>query len=127
MITERRIHPRHAVLAQIRIRHDSVNHLMEVGDISLSGMFIRASNLRRLPGFEVGTDIEMALFSIEDLDNVELTGRIVRLSNAEIDDETGFAILFVGLTEQLRRNLAKIIQSALITTVEPPPLPKKKR
>ena len=127
MIAERRIHPRHAVLAQIRVEHDSVNHVMEVGDISLSGMFIRASNLRRLVGFEVDQEVEMALFSIEDLDNVELTGRIVRLSTDDPDDEPGFAVQFIGLTEQLRRGLAKIIQSALITTVDPPPMPRKKR
>jgi hypothetical protein len=123
MDRDRRRHPRYDIAAQIRVRYGRVNYVMEVGNISLSGAFVRCDDLERLPQFRIGQELDLDVFEFENLDNVSLRGRIVRIVESGGALRPGFGVQFVNPTPETYDKLFGLVECACRLSAEPPPLP----
>ena len=125
MGAERREHPRFEIMAQIRVKGGSVNYIMDIKNISETGILVTADKLKRMPWFRFGQQLEMFIFAVEDLENIQLKGRIVWISE-ENDSKAGeFGVEFVDMTRSTRNKLRKLVLLAAKRTGHPPPLPLK--
>ncbi|HUT79081.1 MAG TPA: PilZ domain-containing protein [Polyangia bacterium] len=120
---ERRTEPRFDVFAQIRVRRGTVNYVMDVRNISRSGMFVATGSLECQPWFRVGQFVEVDLFIHEELENVRLDGEIVRLVESGTKEKQGFGVRFSELAPAVREVLDDLISRAQQKSVTPPPLP----
>jgi hypothetical protein len=123
MAVERRRHPRFDIAAQVRVKYGRVNYVMDVSNISLSGAFIRCDNLSQLPWFRVDQEVDLDLFDYEDLENISLEGRIVRIIEGGDTEHPGFGVQFLNLTVEAYNKLYEIIATAARLSAQPPPLP----
>jgi hypothetical protein len=124
MNAERRQHPRYDILAQIRVKRGKVNYIMDVRNLSLSGMFVASNNIKKLPWFKLGQELEMDLFATEELENVKVSGTIVRIVNEGESDDLGFGVAFSTLELSELEGLDRLVSWAKETDITPPPLPK---
>lgn len=123
MSTERRRHPRYEIAAQVRVKRGRVNYVLDIGNISLSGAFVRCDNLGDLPWFAVDKEVELDIFAYEDLENISLQARIVRVVEAGAAGHPGFGVQFVNLTVDAYDKLFGLVALAARLSAEPPPLP----
>jgi hypothetical protein len=123
MTVERRRHPRYEIAAQIRVKRGHVNYIMDVANISLSGAFIRCDDLDRLPQFRLGQEVDLDLFNYEDLDNIGLQARIVRIVGEDGPGHPGFGVQFINLSHETYNTLFGLVSLAARMSAEPPPLP----
>ena len=124
MAVEKRKHPRYDILAQIRVKHGKVNYIMDVRNLSLSGMFVSSDNVKKLPWFKIGQELEMDLFATEELENIKVNGIIVRIVEEGDATDLGFGVAFSNLEISALESLDNLIAWAKETTIKPPPLPK---
>jgi hypothetical protein len=122
MTNDRRRYPRYEIIAQVTVRSGSENYLMDVGNISRSGVFISADNLDNIPFFRVGQDLEMDLFTTEHLENVKMKGRIVRFVYESDGGKKGIGVEFAEATTQDNDALLRLVSLAA-ESIHPPPLP----
>jgi len=122
MANERRRYPRYEIIAQVTVRSGSENYLMDVGNISRSGVFISADNLDNVPFFREGQELEMDLFTTEHLENVKVKGRIVRFEYGSDGVVKGFGVEFARVTAQDNKALLRLVNLAT-ESIHPPPLP----
>ena len=120
---ERRAHPRYEILAQVRLRHGKVTHVMDVRDVSRSGLFVAAGDPGRAKRFHIGLRVEMDLFAAEDLENLRVTGLIVRRVDRGEPEAIGFGVQFVDVDEATGRALDRLVVLAATHSIRPPPLP----
>jgi Tfp pilus assembly protein PilZ len=120
---ERRADPRYEILAQIRVKRGTVNYVLEVRNISRSGMFVATGSLDRFPWFRVGQSVEVDLFILDELENLRLAGDIVRLVDSGPDDRQGFGVRFDELEAEARSVLDGLIFRAEQKSIVPPPFP----
>jgi hypothetical protein len=121
--TERRRHPRHELLAQVRVNRGREDIVMEMVNISLSGALIDMGTVQQPRWVDVGRALEIAITHPVSFDLVEVVGKIVRI----LKDETGtrFAVEF----DDLNAEGAAALQSLVALAAEgetrrgPPPLP----
>jgi hypothetical protein len=123
MTAERRRHPRYDLAAQIRVKHGHVNYIMTVGNISLSGAFVNCDELEQLPWFRLGQDLDLDIFALEELDNISLSGQIVRVVDQQGPGPAGFGVQFVNLTKEAYDKLFGLVELAARLSAVPPPLP----
>ncbi|MBW2278752.1 MAG: PilZ domain-containing protein [Deltaproteobacteria bacterium] len=123
MTEERRRHERYDIAAQIRVKNGRVNYIMDVANISLSGVFVRCEELSQLPWFRVDQEVDLDLFSFENLDNLSLRGQIVRVVGEQGPGHAGFGVQFVNLTVEAHDKLFELVATAARLSAEPPPLP----
>ncbi len=120
---ERRGQPRYDIIAQIRVKRGHVNYLMDVRNISYSGAFISSDRLKDLPWFREGAELEMHLFTTEDLHNVRVSATIVRIVGDGKGPRPGFGVQFEKLNEQQLQDLYHMVAFASTQSIHPPPLP----
>ncbi len=123
MITEKRNHPRHEILAQVRVAGEHSTHVMDVANISRSGVFISTIDVLSAPWIKVGEEVELDLFSTDDLENVQLKGFIVRISGQSEPGEKGFGVTFTTAAPEERSKLLRLIALTERRSIHPPPLP----
>jgi c-di-GMP-binding flagellar brake protein YcgR len=123
MPVERRTSPRYEIFAQIRVRRGRVNYVLDVRNISLTGMFVASESLLSLPAFRVGQILEADLFDPERLDNIRVSGRIVRLVEDAPPQKRGFGVQFSEMEAARRERLRDFVQRAAQRSIVPPPLP----
>ena len=119
---DRRRHPRYEVLAQVRFRRAATTHVLDVGNISLSGLFVRAPDEKLLRKVQVGEVLDLDLFTQEELENIRAGARVVRIVAEGPASSWGFGVEFANLDADARRALDKLVQRAS-ASVRPPPLP----
>ena len=119
---DRRAAPRFEFMAQIRIAHGEVNHILDVGNISTTGIFIALDSSEPMPWFRVGLEIVMDLFASDELDNLHLKARIVRMVKDNIG-VCGFGAQFIDVDDQTKATLVHIVEQIIATEVHVPPLP----
>ncbi len=122
MVNERQRYPRYEIIAQVTVRSGNVNYLMDVGNISCSGLFISAENLDNIPLFREGQDLEMDLFTTEHLENIKVTGRIVRFEYGSDGGKKGFGVEFTRAIAEDNDELLRLVNMAA-ESIHPPPLP----
>jgi hypothetical protein len=120
---ERRTDPRFEIFAQIQVKRGTVNYVMEVRNISRSGMFVSTGSLDRLPQFRVGQTMEADLFIPDELDNVRITGEIVRRVDSGPSGRQGFGVHFSDPPPAVREILDDLVSRAEQKSIIPPPLP----
>jgi hypothetical protein len=122
MANERRRHPRYEIIAQVTIRSGGENYLMDVGNISCSGVFVYADNLDSISFLYEGQKLEMDLFTTAHLENIRVKGRVVRFEYGSDGEKTGFGVEFTGETAIGNRELLRLVNMAA-ESIHPPPLP----
>jgi hypothetical protein len=124
MSFERRRHQRYDIMAHVRVKHGTVNHVLDVTNISLSGLFVSTLGLPRTVQFSAGQSIELNLFLSNVAENVQVFGRIVRMVDREDPPARGFGVEFVDVDEEARLGIALLVDTARTSEVpRPPPLP----
>jgi hypothetical protein len=123
MDTDRRRHPRYEIMAQVRVLRGTVNYVLDVSNISVSGLFVSTAGLPRMPWFRKDQQIELDLFVPEELDNIRVLGRIMRLVEGEDGPGSGFGVQFVDLDEATQVKIDRLVGLAKARSVHPPPLP----
>jgi len=126
MNQERRGHPRYDVMAQIRVKRGRTNYIMDVKNISISGMFVESESIKNMPWFRVDQELEMDIFTTEDLDNVRLKGRIARIIDSGEKENDGFGVEFEEPEPEVLKQLAGIVERSSRKSLHPPPLPEQK-
>ena len=121
MANERRRFPRYEIIAQVTIRSGGENYLMDVGNISCSGLFISADNLDSISFLYEGQDLEMDLFTTEHLENIKVKGRVVRFEYGPDGGKKGFGVEFAKATAQGNDALLRLVNMAA-ESIHPPPL-----
>jgi PilZ domain len=122
MANERRRYPRYEIIAQVTIRSGGENYLMDVGNISCSGVFISADNLDSISFLYEGQDLEMDLFTTEYLENIKVKGRVVRFEYGADGEKKGFGVKFAKATSKDNDELLRLVNMAA-ESIHPPPLP----
>jgi len=120
---EKRGHPRYDILAQIRVKRGTVVHLMDVSNVSLSGAFVATDSVAAHRWLRVGQELELDLFTTDDLDNVRVTGRVVRILGQERTGARGFGVEFTRLERGSADKLRRMVEQAAERSIHPPPLP----
>lgn len=122
-VSERREYRRYDVAAQIRLKHSLVNYIMDVSDISLSGAFVATEKLDKMPWFKVGEELEMEIFTTEDLENIKVIGMISRVESKSGESGQGFGVQFTSINDFMRAKLTTLLDSSSDSSHRPPPLP----
>ncbi len=123
MSVERRGHPRYDIMAQIRVKRGRVNYIMDVKNVSLSGMLVESEAIKQMPWFRIGQELEMDIFTTEELVNVRVNGRIARIVEADGSKPAGFGVEFSELGDQEKERIALLVDLAEKQSIHPPPLP----
>ena len=122
MANERRRYPRYEIIAQVTIRSGGENYLMDVGNISCSGVFISGDNLDSISFLYEGQELEMDLFTTAHLENIRMKGRIVRFEYGSDGEKKGFGVEFAKATAETNDELLRLVNMAA-ESIHPPPLP----
>lgn len=123
---ERRVHPRYEILAQVRVKYGRITQVLEVRNISLSGLFVTVTDPKRLSKYRIGQTIEMDLFVADELENVRVTARVARVADERTTGPPGFGAEFVDLPPAAREAVARLVDLAARRSIpppQPPPLP----
>ncbi len=118
MAEERRSHPRYNLMAQVRVDSESINYVLYVRNISMSGLLLSGEPEGR-EHLCVGRRVELDIFSLADLENVRIQGEIVREHV-----EGGYGIAFTEMSDESRAALEDLVEFARERSVHPPPIPK---
>jgi hypothetical protein len=127
-MSEKRLHPRHDLLAQVQVSAEAEVHVMSTDNISLGGVFIQGVP-GEYPEITIGAELDLLIFDANEMGgDVRCRARVVRI---EADgDRTGFGLKFVDLTQpntaRLRRLLAASSRRSESRPPSPPPLPRGK-
>jgi hypothetical protein len=113
--TERRAHERHELLAQVHVRHDDVDHVMSVVNVSRGGALVDLGDAPRPRWLELRRAIALRLFGREGEALVEARGRIVRI--IETLESRSFGVQFDEVLDDAT------LRTALRAAGQPPPLP----
>ena len=122
---ERRVAPRYEIMAQIQVKYGDVTHVMEVGNVSQSGIFVATSDMHQLARFRVGQELEMDLFTTDALENFRVAGRVARIADRSGHEPLGLGIRFIRVDDGTRRGIDRFVEIAAERRVSslPPPLP----
>lgn len=123
MPAERRTDFRVEILAQVRVMKGAVSYVMDVRNISTSGMFVATGSLDRFPWLRTGQPVEASLFVADELDNLKVDGEIVRLVGSGPADKQGFGVRFSALDDGAASILSDLVHRARQKSIIPPPLP----
>lgn len=114
---ERRIHTRFDLLAQVTVRHGSVDHVLEILNLSRGGALVDLANEARPRWLEMHRVVEVRLFDGEGRTVLEASGKIVRVSES-LATRT-FAVEFDALLDD------EAVRRVLREAGRPPPLPER--
>ena len=124
MNMEKRNFPRFEVMAQIRVKRGRVNYIMDVRNVSLSGLFITSDSIKQMPWFRIDQELEMDIFATEELENIRINGIIVRITDSGDDGQAGFGVEFISVSDDVREKLSLFVDDMAAESVLPPPLPR---
>jgi len=112
---DRRAHPRYELLAQITVRHGSIDHVLEVINLSRGGALVDLGREPRPPWLSIEREVSARMIDGDGHAVLEVHGRVVRI--AETLHHRTFAIQFDELIDDDR------VHAVLARAGRPPPLP----
>ena len=125
-MSEKRLHPRHDLLAQVQVSAETEVHVMSTDNISLGGVFLQGVP-RQYPEITIGAEFDLLIFAANEMGgDVRCRARVVRI---EADgDRTGFGLKFISLTRPNSLRLQRFLggSSPRAGTPSPPPVPRGK-
>lgn len=113
--TERRLHPRFDLLAQVFVRSEDVDHVLAILNLSRGGALVDLGNEPRPRWLAVGRAVELRLFAPEGEPLIEARGKVVRI--VETLDHRTFAVQFDAPLDEA------VVRETLRAHGRPPPLP----
>lgn len=118
--TDRRVHPRYELFAQIQLSRDAEVYVMSTENISEGGVFVQGDP-EDFPSLEVGSEVELLLFPAENL-MLELScrARVVRVQQGAGAVPPGYGLMFSDVDQAIRERLAQF----LAPRAAPPPTPR---
>jgi c-di-GMP-binding flagellar brake protein YcgR len=108
-------------MAQVRVTHADINDIMEVKNISVAGALIVTNDPEQNAKFRIDAEIEMEIFSTHNLNNVSVSGRVVR--GEKQGNEYRFGIAFMNLDNKKLREITELVEMAYRFSGQPPLLP----
>jgi c-di-GMP-binding flagellar brake protein YcgR len=127
MSSERRRHQRYSIMAHVRVTCGTVNHILDVTNISLSGVFVSTLGLPPTAEFRTGQPIELNIFLSESTENVRVFGRIVRTVKRDDPPASGFGVEFDNVDDRAQLGISLFVELARSSEAPgPPPLPTSK-
>lgn len=120
-MTERRRHARYELMAHVRVVDGEVVHLLDIRNLSLSGMYLSTADAEPAAPIVAGQSVEMDIFDLKDLENIRVHGSVTRVSRE--GDETGYGIVFTDLDGDAAIALGRLVELTRLASVVPPPLP----
>jgi hypothetical protein len=121
--SDRRRHPRFEMLAQVRFRRATSTHVLDVGNVSVSGLFVRAPDEKLLHQVQVGETLDLDLFTQEELENIRVPARVVRIVVEGPAASWGFGAEFADLSAAARTGIERFVERAAGAAARPPALP----
>lgn len=118
---ERRAAPRFEIMAQVRTKRGRVDYVMDIINISRSGVLMDLGDIERPSWLKVGREILFVLFLDGDVETLDLEGKVVRI--VEEEQSSHFAVQYVDLTAETRARLESFFTRAGVENAGPPPLP----
>ena len=107
---DRRSQQRYELLAQVHVKHASVDYVLALRNLSQSGALLCFDSLPKPAWIRMGTVVEIAIVNPDTYDSVCVNGRVVRLQDdAEF---RGVAVEFSKLDDVAGVGLAGLIQMA---------------
>ena len=106
----------------MRFRRVAATHVLDVGNISRSGLFVRTPDEKSLRRVHVAETVELELFTQEELRNVPVRGRVVRIVGDGPPAGWGFGVEFDELDDAARAAITELVDRAAVSPL-PPPLP----
>ncbi len=114
-MTERRLHHRVEMLAQVQVSRHSDVHIMDTRDISRGGVFIQGDPAAS-PEIATGVDLDLVLFFADNVhDEVSVRATVVRVvepADATPDNPAGFGLRFTLFTPGHDTRLTQILANA---------------
>ncbi len=116
--SERRRAPRVEIYAQIKVADASTDYIMNVVNMSRSGILVDMGKGPRPRWLKLETDIDLNIFLPETGAAVDIAGNIVRY-NEDLRSKS-FAARFIHLTPEVGAKLEHLME---VGCAKPPPLP----
>jgi hypothetical protein len=124
---ERRAHPRYELWAQVHVKNGSVDYLVELSNISMSGALVDLGTLKAPKWCTLGRAIEVEIIHPETLECVSLRAEIVRINGIGL--QTTLGVEFKNPDAKVKDGLRRLLDAARAPRAEeprrqPPPLPR---
>jgi hypothetical protein len=116
--SDRRRHPRHDLIAQVHVKRAAADYVLELRNISRSGVLLLLGTLPKPPWLDIDRRIELSIVNPETLDAVDLGGTVVRIQRDELG--LSLAVDFGELPPATRAAIDQLVQ---LGRPQPPPLP----
>ena len=120
-LDDRRSGPRYELMAQVQVKKKEINEIMEVKNISVTGVLISTTDRSQIDAFTIDGVVEIDIFSTQNLKNISIAGRIVR--GQKSGDEYTFGIEFINLNNKKIREITELVELAYRMSGQPPLLP----
>ena len=118
---DRRSGCRYELMAQIQVTKKDISEIMEVKNVSVSGVLVSTTDRSQITEFTIDSVVEMDIFSTQNLHNISVTGRIVR--GQKTGEEFDFGIEFINVDEQKLKEITELVETAYRLNGQPPLLP----
>jgi hypothetical protein len=115
---DRRRYPRYDLIAQVYVKRASADYVLELRNISRSGVLVLLGTLPKPAWIDVDRRIELSIVNPETLDPVQVGGTVVRVQRDELG--LSFAVDFGELSPEA---LAEIEGLVRLGRPQPPPGP----
>lgn len=120
-LDDRRSGPRYELMAQVQVKKKDISEIMEVKNISVTGVLISTTDRSQIEAFTIDCVVEVDIFSTQNLKNISIAGRIVR--GQKNGDEYTFGIEFINLNNQKIKEITELVEIAYRMSGQPPLLP----
>lgn len=105
-------------MAQVHVKRAATDYVLELRNISHSGVLVLLGTLPKPPWIDIDRTIELSIVNPETLDPVHVSGAVVRIQR----DERGlsFAVDFAQLQPATEAAIDALVR---LGRPQPPPLP----
>ena len=110
-------------MAQVRFQKAATTFVLDVGNISRSGLFVRTSSAAHLGSIRLGEELDLDVFVSEELRNIHVRARVVRIVGEGEPHQWGFGVNFAALSSETDAAVAHLVELAAEGRLRPPPLP----
>jgi len=110
-------------MAQVRFQKAATTFVLDIGNISRSGMFVRTSSPLHLGNIRMGEELELDLFAPAELRNIRVRARVVRIVGEGEPQQWGFGVQFAALSPEIDAAVSHLVELAAAGRLRPPPLP----
>ncbi len=105
-------------MAQVHVRRSEVDFVLDLGNISCSGVLVLLGSLESPVWMEIGRQVELGIFGIEGVDNLTVRGAIARIHRG--GDGVGFAVHFDRNDDETQQAVQRLIELAIVSDVHVP-------